>query len=287
MNMDTKKIKRKEFYRFLGQYHALPWEEFRKDDPRFNLQKRYANYALKNRLRFFITLKYAVKHFSAKKLRILDLGAFPGTWLRILQEYLLDYETELFGAGLCVPEEFAKTMKEKFGINIFSINLDPTNAQLKNKNYPCQLPFENESFDFISSLEIIEHLTSPVHMLKEALRVLKPGGKILITTPNVTRIGSILKLLTGKTNYDRLAPPDYFNEEDEWRPHVYEYTMQELINLLKNSGFNVAYKHFFNGIDKYFDVILAKQGIIDSIKIPFYIVPHLRESILVIGQKEK
>jgi hypothetical protein len=124
-------------------------------------------------------------------------------------------------------------------------------------------------------------------MLKEALRVLKPGGKILITTPNVTRIGSVLKLLTGKTNYDRLAPPDYFNEEDEWRPHVYEYTMQELINLLKDSGFNVAYKHFFSCIDKYFDVILAKQGIIDSIKIPFYIVPHLRESILVIGQKEK
>ena len=285
--MDKKRIIKKEFYNFLKQYNPLPWEEFRKDDPRFNLQKRYTNYALKNRVRFLVTLKRTVKHIAAKKLGILDLGVFPGTWLRILQEYLPSFEIKLSGAGLRAPDEFVKTMKEKFGINIFSVNLDPTNTQLKNKNYPSQLPFENETFDFISSLEIIEHLISPVNMLKEAWRVLKPGGKILITTPNVTRIGSVLKLLIGRTNYDRLAPPDYFNEEDEWRPHVYEYTMKELITLLNNSGFSIADKCFFNYIDRYFDITLARQKIIDSIKVPFYIVPHLRESILVIGQKTK
>ena len=127
-NMDKKRIIKKEFYNFLKQYNPLPWEEFRKDDHRFNLQKRYTNYALKNRVRFLVTLKRTVKHIAAKKLGILDLGVFPGTWLRILQEYLPSFEIKLSGAGLRAPDEFVKTMKEKFGINIFSVNLDPKNT---------------------------------------------------------------------------------------------------------------------------------------------------------------
>ena len=283
--MDTKKIIRKEFYGFLAHFQALPWEEFRKENPRFNLQKRYANYALKNRLRFFITLKHAVKHFPANKLKILDLGVFPGTWLRILQEYLPGYEIELFGAGLCVPEEFAKTMKEKFNINIFLVNLDPLSAQLKNKSYPNQLPFENESFDFVSSLEIIEHLNSPVHMLKESLRVLKYGGKILITTPNVTRIGSIFKLLAGRSNFERIAPLDYYDDSNECRPHVWEYTMGELTCLLKECGYVVKDRAFIDYLDKFFDVRSLKQRFVDFCKEPFFCVPRFRDGILVVAEK--
>ncbi len=283
--MDTEKINKKELYSFLGHYQALPWEEFKKEDLRFNLQKRYANYALKNRRRFFITLKHAVKHFPVNKLKILDLGVFPGTWLRILQEYLSNYEIELFGAGLCVPAEFSKIMKEKSNVNIFSVNLDPLNEQLKNKNYPNQLPFENESFDFVSSLEIIEHLTSPVHMLKESLRVLKPGGKILITTPNVTRIGSIFKLLVGRSNFERVASLDYHDESDEWRPHVWEYTMEQLTDLLRECGYVVKDRAFIDYLDKFFDVRSLEKRFVDFCKRPFFCVPRFRDGILVVAEK--
>lgn len=283
--MDMKEINKKEFYKFLSHYSALPWEEFKKEDPRFNLKKRYANYALKNRRRFFFTLKHAVKQFSGPKLRILDLGAFPGTWLRILKEYFPDYQIELFGAGLCVPAEFAKTMKEKFNINIFSVNLDPLNEQLRNKNYPSQLPFENESLDFISSLEIIEHLISPAHMLKESLRVLKPGGKLLITTPNVTRIGSIFKLLAGRSNLERVASLNYRDESDEWRPHVWEYTMRELTGLMRECGYQVRDKVFIDYLDKFFDVRQRKQRFIDLCKEPFFCFPRFRDGILVVAEK--
>ncbi len=46
-----------------------------------------------------------------------------------------------------------------------------------------ELPFEAETFDVAVSCEVIEHLQEPDRMLREAARVLKPGGKMVLTTP--------------------------------------------------------------------------------------------------------
>ncbi|MEA3398685.1 MAG: class I SAM-dependent methyltransferase [Patescibacteria group bacterium] len=45
------------------------------------------------------------------------------------------------------------------------------------------LPFENNSVDFVISEFVIEHMPNPGKLIKEILRVLKPGGKIYITAP--------------------------------------------------------------------------------------------------------
>lgn len=49
-----------------------------------------------------------------------------------------------------------------------------------------KLPFKNESFDTVTMLEVIEHLKNPERALKEIHRVLKKGGQVIISTPNVT-----------------------------------------------------------------------------------------------------
>ena len=46
-------------------------------------------------------------------------------------------------------------------------------------------PFEDDSFDTIVTFQVIEHVKDDVGFLKEIHRVLKPGGKALITTPNI------------------------------------------------------------------------------------------------------
>jgi len=48
----------------------------------------------------------------------------------------------------------------------------------------CQLPFAKESFDSIVFFHVFEHLEKPQVFLDEALRVLSPGGKLFVTTPN-------------------------------------------------------------------------------------------------------
>jgi 2-polyprenyl-3-methyl-5-hydroxy-6-metoxy-1,4-benzoquinol methylase len=46
------------------------------------------------------------------------------------------------------------------------------------------IPFEDHSFDVIWAGDVLEHLFDPISMLEEVSRILKPGGKALISTPN-------------------------------------------------------------------------------------------------------
>lgn len=57
------------------------------------------------------------------------------------------------------------------------------------------LPFEAGRFDAAVSVETIEHLENPFQFLRELARVTKPGGLIVVTTPNVHSIRSRLKYL--------------------------------------------------------------------------------------------
>jgi len=56
------------------------------------------------------------------------------------------------------------------------------------------LPFRNEIFSYIICTEVLEHLESPFHALKEIHRVLKRNGIAFITIPNLTEIRRVLSI---------------------------------------------------------------------------------------------
>ena len=65
-------------------------------------------------------------------------------------------------------------------------------------------PFRGETFDYVLSREGIEHLENQAHFLRECARVLKPGGKLILTTPNVMHLSSRLShLLVGHRTFRR------------------------------------------------------------------------------------
>lgn len=85
------------------------------------------------------------------------------------------------------------------------------------------LPFEDESFDGLYAGEIIEHLVDPEKGLDEWMRVLKPGGTMILTTPNAAR-------LINRVNCTR---------EDANSEHISEMTYAELKSLFKSKGLKV------------------------------------------------
>lgn len=74
--------------------------------------------------------------------------------------------------GADVSDSAIKNCK-KFGLAVSKCNLDTD-----------QLKFEADSFDIVFAFEVFEHFANPQHALEEIRRVLKPEGKLLISTPN-------------------------------------------------------------------------------------------------------
>jgi hypothetical protein len=112
-----------------------------------------------------------------------------------------------------------------------------------------RFPYDDASFDVVIYCEIIEHLLmNPVHTLKEIRRVLRPSGKLLVTTPNVARFENLMALAAGRSIYD---PYSGFGP---YGRHNREYSIGELIHLLRFCGFSEestftadAHSHDFSG----------------------------------------
>jgi 2-polyprenyl-3-methyl-5-hydroxy-6-metoxy-1,4-benzoquinol methylase len=103
------------------------------------------------------------------------------------------------------------------------------------------LPLADDSFDYVTYLDVIEHHhRSPKGVLDEIHRVLKPGGCLIITTPNQASIYNRLRLLRGGSVSD---PFEYFFKEaaemDPYPGHHREYVRGELRAALCETGFRV------------------------------------------------
>lgn len=81
----------------------------------------------------------------------------------------------------------------------FKIGLDSHRPLANPKNFVRArleaLPFKNESFDFISSRYVLEHLEKPELVWVEWHRILKKGGRVLVQTPNILSYISFLPRL--------------------------------------------------------------------------------------------
>lgn len=93
------------------------------------------------------------------------------------------------------------------------IEIDPkyTNVTFKQMNIPPLEGIADNSFDYVVSFQVIEHIENDKKYVSEIHRVLRPGGKFILTTPNI------------KMSITR----------NPW--HVREYTIEGLETLLKSS----------------------------------------------------
>jgi predicted SAM-dependent methyltransferase len=85
----------------------------------------------------------------------------------------------------------------------FNTDLDPRGEGIYFLDATLPFPFPSDSFDFIFSEHMIEHISlgDGMKMLRECRRILKPGGVIRTATPNLRNILALLSDLDGNEAY--------------------------------------------------------------------------------------
>lgn len=152
--------------------------------------------------------------------RILDAGCGNG-WL-----------ASLYGAGhMVVGIDLADANLRRIrglGMHAVKYNLDGP------------LPFADGVFDTVVCSEILEHIFNPDLLLREILRVLRPGGRVILTVPNLHCFRNRRDLLLGKfTPFIEFRVHD--DPADELAhvgvQHIRHYTIPGMRSILEEIGF--------------------------------------------------
>ena len=103
------------------------------------------------------------------------------------------------------------------------------------------LPFGDDEFDAALCLEGLEHLIDPVQLLRELARVTKPGGTLIVSTPNVMSFFSRLQFLfTGVPyQFNPAAVPVLPPGEAADRGHIFPLSYFQLRYLCGHYGLRV------------------------------------------------
>ncbi len=110
-------------------------------------------------------------YYEAAKLvsgQVLEIGTGEGYGLKIISEKADKFIT---------IDKFDQQINSK----------EFTNVEFVKMNIPPLTGFANDTFDYVISFQVIEHIEDDLAYLKEIQRVLKPGGKFICTTPNITQ----------------------------------------------------------------------------------------------------
>ena len=101
--------------------------------------------------------------------RLLDIGCGNGAYIDQMRQLGWDV------AGI-EPDEEAASIAMRSGLDVFR-------GSLEDAKFPA------EQFDAVTMNHVIEHVAYPVKLLKECRRVLKPGGRLVVVTPNIKSLG--------------------------------------------------------------------------------------------------
>jgi len=141
--------------------------------------------------------------------RLLDVGCSSGALLNVAREIGFDVQGVEPSSG---PAQTAI----KSGFSVF-------NGYLQDAN------FADDRFDVVTMMEVIEHLTEPLAVIREIFRILRPGGVLAISTGN---IGS----LTARLNGERWEYLDMSRHGG----HVSFFTSKSLAKLANRAGFEIV-----------------------------------------------
>ena len=160
-------------------------------------------------------------------------------------------QKKFIGSGHCVVDlgcgagemlsALAGQFEQRIGLDAFTVRLEQSSAaqsrdwehRIADLNLP--FPLDTASVDAVIANQVIEHIVDPVRFVTEIHRVLRPGGRCMITTPNIRYIRNIAHLLFSghgprTANGVRL--------EGDWDGgHIHYFTHRDLTETCAEVGF--------------------------------------------------
>jgi SAM-dependent methyltransferase len=152
--------------------------------------------------------KQFLNHPPIKEGRLLDIGCGLGNFLEAVHKKFPDIEPW----GIDIAQNHVDFIRENCGIeHVYA-------ADLRDFLKRADLP----KFDAVTMFEIIEHAESPNELLSDVKNILNPGGYVVVSTPNLYRLG-------GPFRGEDLPPHHFWR----WRPKTLRTT-------LERNGFKVT-----------------------------------------------
>lgn len=102
--------------------------------------------------------------------KLLDVGCGDGRFLARMQK--LGWEV----TGAELDGQAAEVARERFGLHVYEGVLE-------------EIAFPDDTFDAITMNHVVEHLPDPIGTFRECKRVLKKGGRLVVTVPNIGSLG--------------------------------------------------------------------------------------------------
>ena len=137
-----------------------------------------------------------------------------------------------------------EVLHERFGVRVDSLGFNGEGESAEGRTWWFDLNMaQNQEkwrtdlpeYDVVVMGEVIEHLHTAPRLVLSFLRTLvKPGGMLVIQTPNAAALNKRLELLIGRNPYELIR------EQTSDPGHFREYTRKELTAVVRAAGFEVA-----------------------------------------------
>lgn len=199
--------------------------------------------------------------------RLLDAGC--GRYLRFCREF--SGVADVVGVDL---EESFETHNEQWP---FAVRADIGS-----------LPFPSDSFDMVISRSVVEHLVDPLQVFREFFRVLRPGGKLIVITPNKYDYVSVIAMYTPYWLHRALVSRIFRIPEDDVFPTLYRAnTISALRKAMTSAGLVELDMDTINHYPAYlmFSPVLFRLGVAYERLTSFRVLRSLRGSILCVFER--
>jgi 2-polyprenyl-3-methyl-5-hydroxy-6-metoxy-1,4-benzoquinol methylase len=151
--------------------------------------------------------------------RHLDVGCGPGTLIGLLNDQFISTGIDISTAEIAYARREYESESKRF----FAVS-------------PRALPDDCRDYDVATTVEVVEHL-APVDLddvLRATIERLRPGGKLVVTTPNLRSAWPLVEMLVNR-----------FGEVKYASQHINRFTPRRLRQLLHGLGLNDVHVHSF------------------------------------------